>query len=129
MGTGTGTEVGGTGGWYRYRSRIICVQVDKPVNNHTRTCSRESNDDPVGLGLTSDYCAQDHGEEPVLPSTFLRARAIGLMHMIDQGERDDKIITVCADDPEFRHYNDIKELPPHRLAEIRRLNIYVCVCV
>lgn len=59
-------------------------------------------------------------QEPVLPSTFLRARAIGLMPMIDQGEKDDKIIAVCADDPEFRHYKDIKELPPHRLAEIRR---------
>ncbi|KAJ9540862.1 hypothetical protein OSB04_027368 [Centaurea solstitialis] len=48
-------------------------------------------------------------QEPVLPGTFLRAR-----------ESDDKIIAVCADDPEFRHYTDIKELPPHRLAEIRR---------
>lgn len=37
-----------------------------------------------------------------------------------QGEKDDKIIAVCADDPEFRHYKDIKDLPPHRLAEIRR---------
>jgi inorganic pyrophosphatase len=37
-----------------------------------------------------------------------------------QGEADDKIIAVCADDPEYRHFNDIKELPPHRLAEIRR---------
>ncbi|KAK0604111.1 hypothetical protein LWI29_012139 [Acer saccharum] len=59
-------------------------------------------------------------QEPILPGSFLRARAIGLMPMIDQGERDDKIIAVCADDPEFRHYSDIKELPPHRLAEIRR---------
>ncbi|CAA0836429.1 Soluble inorganic pyrophosphatase 4 [Striga hermonthica] len=59
-------------------------------------------------------------QEPVLPGCFLRAKAIGLMPMIDQGERDDKIIAVCADDPEYRHYTDIKELPPHRLAEIRR---------
>ncbi|XP_034684232.1 soluble inorganic pyrophosphatase 1 isoform X1 [Vitis riparia] len=59
-------------------------------------------------------------QEPVLPGSFLRARAIGLMPMIDQGEKDDKIIAVCADDPEFRHYKDIKEIPPHRLAEIRR---------
>ncbi|CAH8305146.1 unnamed protein product [Eruca vesicaria subsp. sativa] len=59
-------------------------------------------------------------QEPVLTGSFLRARAIGLMPMIDQGEKDDKIIAVCADDPEFRHYRDIKELPPHRLAEIRR---------
>lgn len=59
-------------------------------------------------------------QEPVLPGTYLRARAIGLMPMIDQGEKDDKIIAVCADDPEFRHHKDIKDLPPHRLAEIRR---------
>ncbi|XP_018684872.1 soluble inorganic pyrophosphatase isoform X3 [Musa acuminata AAA Group] len=59
-------------------------------------------------------------KEPVLPGSFLRARAIGLMPMIDQGEKDDKIIAVCADDPEYRHYNDLSELPPHRLAEIRR---------
>lgn len=59
-------------------------------------------------------------QEPVLSGCFLRARAIGLMPMIDQGEGDDKIIAVCADDPEYRHYNDIKELSPHRLAEIKR---------
>ncbi|GAU17425.1 hypothetical protein TSUD_233020 [Trifolium subterraneum] len=59
-------------------------------------------------------------QEPVIPGCFLRARAIGLMPMIDQGEKDDKIIAVCADDPEYRHYTDIKQLPPHRLAEIRR---------
>eukprot|EP00256_Glycine_max_P056475 XP_014624001.1 soluble inorganic pyrophosphatase 1 [Glycine max] len=58
--------------------------------------------------------------EPVLPGCFLRARAIGLMPMIDQGEKDDKIIAVCADDPEFKHYTDLTELPPHRLMEIRR---------
>ncbi|KAL4190878.1 hypothetical protein AMTRI_Chr07g78020 [Amborella trichopoda] len=40
--------------------------------------------------------------------------------MIDQGEKDDKIIAVCADDPEYRPYTDIKELP-HRLKEIRQL--------
>lgn len=73
-----------------------------------------------------DFCAIIDGsaitqlQEPVLPGCFLRARAIGLMPMIDQGEKDDKIIAVCADDPEYRHFKDIKELPPHRLAEIRR---------
>ncbi|XP_065008854.1 soluble inorganic pyrophosphatase-like isoform X1 [Musa acuminata AAA Group] len=59
-------------------------------------------------------------QEQVVPGCFLRARAIGLMPMIDQGEKDDKIIAVCADDPEFRHYKDINDMPPHRLAEIRR---------
>ncbi|WOL12295.1 soluble inorganic pyrophosphatase isoform X1 [Canna indica] len=59
-------------------------------------------------------------QEPVISGCFLRARAIGLMPMLDQGERDDKIIAVCEDDPEYRHYNDISELSPHRLAEIKR---------
>ena len=33
---------------------------------------------------------------------------------------DDKIIAVCADDPEYKHFTDIKQLAPHRLSEIRR---------
>lgn len=44
----------------------------------------------------------------------------GLMQMIDQGEQDDKIIGVHADDPEYRDYSDISELPAHRLIEIKR---------
>uniref|UniRef100_A0A0E0CAR6 Soluble inorganic pyrophosphatase n=1 Tax=Oryza meridionalis TaxID=40149 RepID=A0A0E0CAR6_9ORYZ len=59
-------------------------------------------------------------QEPVIPGCFLQARAIGLMPMIDQGEKDDKIIAVCVDDPEYRHYNDLSELSPHRVQEIRR---------
>ncbi|KAG6430214.1 hypothetical protein SASPL_108276 [Salvia splendens] len=50
--------------------------------------------------------------EPVLPGCFLSSKAIGVMPMIDQGEKDDKIIAVCADDPEYRHYTDVSELPP-----------------
>ncbi|KAF2304831.1 hypothetical protein GH714_038111 [Hevea brasiliensis] len=38
----------------------------------------------------------------------------------NSGEKDDKIIAVCADDPEYKHYTDIKQLAPHRLSEIRR---------
>ncbi|KAD4178466.1 hypothetical protein R6Q59_022065 [Mikania micrantha] len=59
-------------------------------------------------------------QEPVVPGCFVRAKALGLMPMIDQGERDDKIIAVCADDPEYKHFVDIQQLPPHRLSEIRR---------
>ena len=51
----------------------------------------------------------------------------GLMQMIDQGEQDDKIIGVHADDPEYRDYTDISQLPPHRLLEIRRwVGIELC---
>lgn len=59
------------------------------------------------------------GQEPAFPLCLLRAKPIGVMKMIDQGEGDDKIIAVHADDPEYRHYESIKELPQHRLREIR----------
>lgn len=39
--------------------------------------------------------------------------------MVDCGEQDDKIIAVCADDPAYKHFNDISELPLHRWNEIR----------
>lgn len=52
---------------------------------------------------------------PISRVFYLPSKALEL-----QGEKDDKIIAVCADDPEYRHYNDISELSPHRLQEIRR---------
>lgn len=55
----------------------------------------------------------------VPPLSFMRAKTIGALRMIDGGEEDDKIIAVCADDPAYKHYNDISELPPHRWKEIR----------
>jgi hypothetical protein len=59
-------------------------------------------------------------QEPVVPMCFMRVRPIGVMQMLDQGEQDDKLIAVHADDPEFKHFSDISQLPPHRLNEIRR---------
>ncbi|XP_021766883.1 uncharacterized protein LOC110731339 [Chenopodium quinoa] len=68
---------------------------------------------PYGCACT------DAGAYTSIPGSFFQARAIKLMLMIDQGEKDDKIIAVCADDPEFRHYMELNECPPHRLAGIR----------
>lgn len=60
------------------------------------------------------------GQESAVPLCILRAKPIGVMKMIDQGEADDKIIAVHADDPGFNHYNSMKDLPPHLLREVRR---------
>lgn len=60
------------------------------------------------------------GQEPAVPLCIMRAKPIGVMKMVDQGEADDKIIAVHADDPEFSHINSLEELPPHRIKEIQR---------
>jgi inorganic pyrophosphatase len=41
------------------------------------------------------------------------------MRMLDQGEADDKIIAVCANDMSVAHFNDISELSPHFIEELR----------
>jgi inorganic pyrophosphatase len=60
------------------------------------------------------------GQEPVAPLCLMRARAIGVMGMHDEKGQDDKIIAIHVDDPEYAHYRDIAELPPHRLRELQR---------
>lgn len=59
-------------------------------------------------------------QEPVVPLSCLRARPIGLMNMLDQGQNDEKIICVHLDDPAFNGYRHINQLPEHRLRELRR---------
>jgi inorganic pyrophosphatase len=60
------------------------------------------------------------GQEPVASLSIMRATPIGVMKMLDQDEEDDKIIAVHSDDPEYSHYQDISDLPPHRMKEVRR---------
>ena len=58
--------------------------------------------------------------EPVAPLVMLRARAIGLIRMRDEGKQDDKILAVHLDDPAFADYTDLEQLPRHLSLEIRR---------
>lgn len=58
------------------------------------------------------------GQADVYPLSMMQARPVGVMSMIDQGEKDDKIIAVHADDPEMAHVHSIDDLSPHTLKEI-----------
>jgi len=83
---------------------------------------------PANYGfLPQTYCEDGDpldvlvlGQEAVVPLCVLRARAIGVITMKDEKGQDDKVIAVHVDDPEYAHYRDISELPPHRLKEIQR---------
>jgi inorganic pyrophosphatase len=59
-------------------------------------------------------------QEAVVPRCLLRARAIGVMRMYDNRRIDDKLIAVHLDDPAFKDFRDIDEIPPHRLRELQR---------
>ena len=51
---------------------------------------------------------------------MVEATVIGVMHMIDNGEQDDKIIAVATNDMSVNYINDLSELPPHTMKEIVR---------
>ncbi len=55
----------------------------------------------------------------VLPLCIMRAKVIGVMRMIDSGEKDDKIIAVCPDDMSVSHIDCIDYLPSHALRELK----------
>lgn len=56
----------------------------------------------------------------VVPMSIIEAKVIGVMHMVDENERDDKIISVAKNDMSFNYINDISELPPHTVLELQR---------
>jgi len=57
-------------------------------------------------------------QEAVVPNCCVRVRPIGVLRLKDGGEQDDKIIAVCANDPEYDDMSDIFDVSPHRQKEI-----------
>ena len=58
------------------------------------------------------------GQEPVVPLSMMRARAIGVMRMTGRQGHDDKIVAIHLHDPAVAHYTHIRELPQHVLLEL-----------
>jgi inorganic pyrophosphatase len=58
--------------------------------------------------------------EQIQPLSIMRAKLIGVMKMRDEKGEDDKLIAVHADDPNYKDYSDVSEIPAHRLRELRR---------
>jgi len=56
---------------------------------------------------------------PVQAMCLMEAKVLGVMHMVDSGDADDKIIAIAANDPSVNHYNNLEELPKHFFDELR----------
>lgn len=55
---------------------------------------------------------------PLAPGILVPARPIGILHMTDGGEADEKIIAVAVGDPRYDEVKDIKDANQHVLKEI-----------
>jgi len=92
--------------------RVLYSAVHYPANYGFLPRTFCGDDDPLDVLVL--------GQAVVVPLCIMRIRPIGAMQMIDQGQEDDKIIAVHADDPEYRDYRELTELPEHRLKLVRR---------
>src|SRR3954468_21099849 len=83
---------------------------------------------PANYGFIPQTLAEDNDpldvlvlcQETVVPLTLIQARTIGIITMIDQGEKDHKVIAVATEDPEYNSYREAAEMPAHRLSMLRR---------
>ena len=56
---------------------------------------------------------------PLHPGILVEARPVAVMHMIDSGEGDDKIIAVPKHDPRWEGVQDLSDLNRHTIKEIQ----------
>jgi inorganic pyrophosphatase len=83
---------------------------------------------PANYGFIPQTYCDDHDPLDILvicsidvfPMCIIEAKVIGAMEMVDGDERDDKIIAVAKNDMSVNYINDISELPPHTLVELKR---------
>lgn len=57
-------------------------------------------------------------EQPTFPGCVIAARPIGMLEMIDGGDRDEKILCVPDQDPRYSQVKSLKDIAQHRLDEI-----------
>ncbi|NEO27405.1 MAG: inorganic diphosphatase, partial [Kamptonema sp. SIO4C4] len=57
-------------------------------------------------------------DQPTFPGCVIPARPIGMLEMIDDGDRDEKLLCVPEDDPRFSQVASLENVAQHRLDEI-----------
>ena len=57
-------------------------------------------------------------DQPTFPGCIIAARPVGMLQMIDGGDRDEKILCVPDKDPRYSHVKSLKDIAQHRLDEI-----------
>jgi inorganic pyrophosphatase len=83
---------------------------------------------PANYGFIPQTYCDDHDPLDILvicsidvyPMCIIEAKVIGAMEMVDGDERDDKIVAVAKYDMSVNYINNLSELPPHTLVELKK---------
>jgi len=92
--------------------RVLFSSVHYPANYGFIPRTYCDDHDPLDILV---ICSID-----VYQACIIEAKVIGAMEMIDEHERDTKIISVARNDMSVNYINELSELPPHTLVELKK---------
>ncbi len=90
--------------------RILYTSTVYPANYGFIPLTLADDGDPLDVLVLCDAV--------IYPSTLITCKPIGVIKMVDSGDLDEKIIAVPINDPTYKDYDDIKELPAHIFEEM-----------
>ena len=91
--------------------RVLYSSVFYPANYGFIPRTYGDDRDPLDILVVSQI--------EIEPLCIVRAQVIGVMRMVDQGDGDDKVIAVAADDKSVNHIHDVSQLPEHFYSEMK----------
>ena len=90
--------------------RTLFSPVHYPGDYGFIPCTLGQDDDPLDVLVLV--------EAPSFPGCLMEVRPIGVLQMVDQGKKDEKILAVAESDPLYREVKDYSEVFAHTLREI-----------
>lgn len=91
--------------------RILYTSTHYPANYGFIPRTLADDGDPMDVLVLSS--------ESLLPMSLVRCYPIGVITMVDNGKRDEKIIAIPFNDPTYNNYKSITELPAHIFEEMQ----------
>ncbi|TVP60524.1 MAG: inorganic diphosphatase [Nodularia sp. (in: Bacteria)] len=109
---------GGSKNKYEFDKELEAFALDRVLYSSVRY--------PYDYGFVPNTLADDGDpldgmvmmDEPTFPGCVIPCRPIGMLEMIDGGDRDEKILCVPDKDPRYAEVRSLKDIAPHRLEEI-----------
>jgi len=90
--------------------RVLHSSVMYPLAYGFVPSTRYLDDDPLDIMVLMS--------EPVHPGCLVKARPLGMLRMLDNGEEDDKVLASVVGDPRVSEIGSYLDLPRHELLEI-----------
>ena len=91
--------------------RVLYTATHYPANYGFIPRTFADDGDPLDVLVLCQEC--------IVPLTLVQCYPIGVIQMIDDSSKDEKIIAVPYRDPSLSCYRDISELPAHTMNEIQ----------